>query len=106
MTVVGYDLFKNLYPNHKQSVVNNDILKLFKDNNKSGFAYTWREPNEGETVITRDINKCYTSILRDNQYDYPIFNICDDVKPYDGEGLVCIYLSTLFHSFFGHLLLG
>ena len=100
MTVLGYDLFKSLYTNHKQSVMNNDILKLFKDNNKSGFAYTWREAKEGDKVITRDINKCYTSILRDNQYNYPVFNICDDVKPYDGKGLKCGYYYVETNNFF------
>ena len=100
LTVLGYDLFKKLYPKHKQTVVNNSVLKLFKDNNKCGFAYTWREPVEGETVITRDINKCYTSILRDNQYPYPVFNICDDITVYDGKKLMCGYYWVKTDTFF------
>jgi hypothetical protein len=100
LTVLGYDLFKKLYPKHKQTVVNNSVLKLFKDNNKCGFAYTWREPEEGEKIITRDINKCYTSILRDNQYPYPVFNICDDITVYDGKELKCGYYWVETDNFF------
>ena len=55
MTSVGYDLFQKLYPKHKQSVMNNTVLKLFKDNNKSAFCYTFREPEEGETKRNENV---------------------------------------------------
>jgi hypothetical protein len=100
LTELGYKLFQKLYPKHKQTVCNNNVLKLFKDNNKGGFAYTWREPEEQERIITRDINKCYTSILRDNKYPYPVYNICDDVKVYDGEKLKCGYYWVETDNFF------
>lgn len=38
MTRLGYDMFLKLYPKHKQSTMNNTALKLFRDNNKSGFC--------------------------------------------------------------------
>ena len=83
---LGIQLFKNLYPNHKQSTFNCNVFKIFKDNNKSAFSYTFKEPT-GNNIITRDINKCYTSILRDNIYDYPIFNVCDSIEKYDNKPL-------------------
>jgi len=100
ITELGYKLFQKQYPKHKQTVFNNSTLKLFEENNKCGFSYIFREPKEGETIITRDINKCYTSILRDNKYPYPVFNICDDVKLYDGFELKCGYYWVETDNFF------
>lgn len=98
---LGINLFKKLYPKHKQTILNCNLLKLFKSNNKSAFTYTFREPEEDEdNIITRDINKCYTAILRDNKYPYPVFNICDSVEKYDGKGLKCGFYWVETDNFF------
>lgn len=93
-------LFDKLYPKHKESVMNNDLLKVFADNNKGGFAHVWRVPDENENLVTLDIAKCYTSILITNTYKYPVFEITDDIERYDGEALKIGFYYVETENFF------
>jgi hypothetical protein len=40
-------------------------------------------PSLPENGFAFDIKKSYSKFLRDNTYDYPIFTVCDEVKPFD-----------------------
>ena len=83
---LGIRFFTKLYEKHTKSVLNSHINKMFLDNNKSTFSYTFREPTlEDTNIVTYDFNRFYTSILLNNKYEYPKFDITDDIVEYNGH---------------------
>jgi len=86
ITLLSKHLFTRLYPNHKESYMNQAIMKAFQENNKSAFNYTFKFPDNFDDLTRYDINKCYTHILETNEYEYCVFHVTDEIKKYDGKG--------------------
>jgi hypothetical protein len=100
VTLLSNQLFKKLYGDHRESVMSNPVLQTFRENNKTGFAFTWEKPEEWENVLTLDVKKCYTSILYDNEYPFPVFDVTDNIEVYDGKPLRCGFYWVETENFF------
>lgn len=100
--LISKQLFEKLYPKHTLSVLNPIALQMFLSNNKNAFVHKFRKPehNELDDLSAVDIAKCYTSILKDNTYEWPIFSVTDDLEPYDGKELKCGFYWVESKNFF------
>lgn len=71
-----------LHKNPEKSEYNSQVLSIIDTYRPKPFVVKYRNEMNGSAF---DIKKSYSSFLINNTYDYPIFTVCDEVKPFNSS---------------------
>ena len=75
------------------SVLNNNVFNMLCNSFRGGFNNTFNTVEDKSKLIGYDICKQYTSILRNNDNEFPLFNPFCDVEDYEDSG-TCDFINN------------
>ena len=84
LTTIANDIFQTLWGYIPTSYYNKRCLKMINKYSPEPLIYGFGSVTDHLDLKSFDICKCYSSILRDNVNDIPIYTIHDNIEAYDG----------------------
>lgn len=71
-----------LHKNPEKSEYNSQVLNIIDTYRPKPFVVKYKNEASGDAF---DIKKSYSSFLLNNTYEYPVFTVCDEVKPFNSN---------------------
>lgn len=73
-----------LHKNPEKSEYNPQVAEIIEKYKPKPFVVKYKNERSGDAF---DIKKSYSAFLINNTYEYPIFTVCDEVKPYEKDDI-------------------
>ena len=90
--------FKTVLPNHKKSLFNSQVFKVWK--NHGGIIKKLNTFTEGDYGLKLDINNAYPYALMNNRWSYKVYTITDEIEDFDEQITDGFYYTILDSSKF------
>ena len=71
-----------LHKNPEKSEYNSQVLNIIDTYRPKPFVVKYKNEMTGDAF---DIKKSYSSFLMNNTYEYPVFTVCDEVRPFNSD---------------------
>jgi hypothetical protein len=83
-TQIGTNYMKYKYGDFPKSNYSNDLMDILQNYKLAPYiAQVNKKPVDESLMDSYDICRCYTSILIDNDVDYNVFSVFDNVQPFN-----------------------
>ena len=82
------------------SEYNDKVLEVIDTYKPKPRMYKLSDDGDVKNAYAFDIKKSYSSFLKNNTYDYPIFTVCDEVKEYNGSDDIVVGMYYIDKTFY------